>query len=84
MIGTVVIANVHDLDPDHLHHVDRALVHDHAPQCANAVARDHALDRSPVHAVDHPKSHDHAAAPDHDQLIISDADRALDHDLRSI
>merc|ERR1719285_708682 len=57
----------------------------HALQRASAVVRDHAPhDRNPAHAVDHPKSHDPEAAPDLDQLIISDADRALDHDLRSI
>jgi len=84
MIGTTVTVNVRALDPAHHHHADPVLARDRAPQSASAAAHDHALDRSPAHAVAHPKSHDLEAAPDLDQLIISDADRALDHDLRLI
>jgi len=86
MTGTMVMMeNGHALDLAHHHHVDLVLAHDRALQRASAVVRDHAPhDRNPAHAVDHPKSHDPEAAPDLDQLIISDADRALDHDLRSI
>lgn len=80
-----MMENDHALDLAHHHHVDPVLAHGRALQRASAVVRDHAPhDRNPAHAVDHPKSHDPEAAPDLDQLIISDADRALDHDLRSI
>jgi len=81
----VMMENDHALDLAHHHHVDPVLAQDRALQLASAVVRDHAHhDQNPAHAADHPKSHDHEAAPDLDQLIISDADRALDHDLRSI